>query len=84
MSELICIALLLFQFVFLLRLVMSFFPIATGSMASTVRDSAVALTDPVVLPIRRRVPPLPGVLAGFGVAELIVLLVLVVAIGVFC
>ena len=82
--EIICIVLLLFEFVFLLRLVMSFFPIATGTTAGSVKDLCVTLTDPVVLPLRRRLPPLPGMLGGFGLAELLVLIIIQVLAQLVC
>lgn len=75
-SDVLCIALLAFRFLFLLRMVMSFFPIATGSTAASVKDLSVTLTDPLVLPLRRRLPPLPGMMAGFGLAEILVLILL--------
>jgi YggT family protein len=80
----ICVILLLFQFVFYLRLVMSFFPISSGSPASGVRDLTVAITDPVIAPVRRSVPPLSGALAGIGLAELLVLIALQVLIQIVC
>jgi uncharacterized protein YggT (Ycf19 family) len=72
--RLVCILLLVFQLVFLLRMVMSFFPISSGSTASRIRDLTVVLTDPVVLPLRRTLPPLPGAMAGFGLAEILILI----------
>lgn len=72
--RLVCILLLVFQLVFLLRMVMSFFPISSGSTASRIRDLTVVLTDPVVMPLRRSLPPLPGAMAGFGLAEILVLI----------
>ncbi len=71
--EYICIFLLLFQFIFLLRMVMSFFPIREETVASSVREVTMAVTEPVVHPIRQRLPPVTGALAGFGIAELLVL-----------
>ena len=71
---LICIALLAFQFVLLLRMVMSFFPLGSGSPAAGLRDLTMVVTDPVLLPLRRSLPPLPGGLAGFGLAEILVLI----------
>lgn len=82
--DVICIFLLAFQFVFLLRMVMSFFPISTGSTAASVRDLAVVVTDPVLLPLRRSLPPLPGGLAGFGLAEILVLIALRVLETILC
>ena len=72
--RLVCILLLVFQLVFLLRMVMSFFPISSGSTASRIRDLTIVLTDPVVLPLRRSLPPLPGAMAGFGLAEILILI----------
>lgn len=80
----ICILLLAFQFVFLLRMVMSFFPLSSGSTAAGVRDLTVVVTDPVVLPLRRSLPPLPGGLAGFGLAEILVLIALRVLETILC
>lgn len=80
----ICVLLLVFQFVFYLRLVMSFFPISSGSTASGVRDLTVAVTDPVLSPIRRSLPPLGGALAGIGLAELLVLIGLQIIIQIVC
>lgn len=84
LGDILCIPLLLFEFVFLLRLVLSFFPIRHDSMWGSARSLSVVVTEPVVMPIRRAVPPLPGALGGFGVAELIVLIGLQIIIGIVC
>jgi uncharacterized protein YggT (Ycf19 family) len=63
-----------FKFVFLLRMVLSFFPIREQTLAASTRQLARMVTDPVVVPVRRALPPLPGAMAGFGVAELLVLI----------
>ena len=77
----ICVILLLFEFVFLLRIVMSFFPISPRSAAGKVKDLAVAITDPVVAPVRRAIPPVTsGPMSGGGIAEMLVLLVVIVLI----
>jgi uncharacterized protein YggT (Ycf19 family) len=81
--DLICIALLLFQLAFLLRIVLTFFPLAPGGGTATVRDLAVLVTDPVVMPIRRAVPPVGGAI-GVPVADLLVLLGLQLLIFFFC
>jgi len=70
----LCVMLLLFEFAFLMRLVLSFFPIAHDSPWGGLRSAAVNVTEPVVMPVRRVVPPLPGALGGFGIAELVVLI----------
>ena len=82
--DLICILLLLFQFVFLLRIVFSFFPIVRDTPVGNVRDIVVAITDPAIWPLRRVLPPLPGGMMSFGVAELALLIILSVLIGLVC
>lgn len=83
MGEIICIFLLLFQLAFLLRIVLGFFPLAPGGGTATVRDLTVLVTDPVVLPIRRALPPMGGGLA-FPVDTLLILIGLQVIIAFVC
>ena len=80
----VCVVLLAFQFVFILRMAMSFFPLSTGSPAAGIRDLTLVLTDPVVQPLRRSLPPLPGMMAGFGLAEILVLIGLQIITRIFC
>ncbi len=80
----VCILILAFQFVFLLRMVLSFFPLQEGTLFATVRELAMAATEPVVFPLRRSLPPLPGALAGFGIAELVVLIGVQILAAIVC
>jgi len=82
--EILCVLVLLFEFVFLLRLVLSFFPIQPDTNWGAVRSFSVAATEPVVMPLRRVVPPLPGAMAGFGIAELLILIALQVVARILC
>lgn len=83
-SEILCVAVLLFEFVFLLRLVLSFFPIQPDTTWGAIRSASVAATEPVVMPVRRVVPPLPGAMAGFGIAELLILIALQIVAQIIC
>ncbi len=83
-SDILCVAVLLFEFVFLLRLVLSFFPIQPDTTWGAVRSLSVAATEPVVMPVRRVVPPLPGAMAGFGIAELLILIALQIVARILC
>jgi uncharacterized protein YggT (Ycf19 family) len=83
MGDLICIGVLLFQLAFLLRIVLGLFPLAPGGGVSTIRDLATVVTDPVVLPIRRAVPPMGGA-AGFPIADVLLLLGLQVLVFIVC
>ncbi len=80
----LCILIRAFEFVFLVRMVLSFFPIKDGTLAASARQLSLVVTDPVVAPIRRAVPPLPGAMAGFGIAELLVLIGLQLLDAIIC
>jgi len=84
LREILCIVVLLFQLLFLLRLVLSFFPIQPDTAWGNLRSIAFTTTEPVVVPVRRVVPPLPGALAGFGIAELLILIALQLFVGIIC
>jgi uncharacterized protein YggT (Ycf19 family) len=84
LTEIPCALLLLFRFIFLLRLVLSFFPIQPDTTWGTIRSFSVVSTEPVVVPVRRAVPPLPGAMAGFGIAELLILIGLEVLVAIIC
>lgn len=83
MGDLLCILLLLFQLAFLLRIVLGFFPLAPGGGVSSIRDLAVVVTDPVVMPIRRVVPPLGGSV-GIPVADILLLIGLQLIVTIVC
>ncbi len=83
MGYLLCVALLLFQFCFLCRIALSLFPLQQASPAGHARDLAFALTEPVVAPLRKRLPPVPGSF-GFGAAEIVVLIGLAILVSVVC
>ncbi len=79
-----CVLIQLFQFVFLTRLVITFFPVSPTSLAGRYRDLSIKVTEPVVVPVRKIMPPVTGALRGFGFAELIVLLILAVLGQIIC
>lgn len=82
--RLLCILIRAFEFIFLVRMVLSFFPIKDQTLAASARQLSLLVTDPVVAPIRRVVPPLPGAMAGFGIAELLVLIGLQLLDAIIC
>ena len=84
LGQILCVIILLFQLLFLLRLVLSFFPIQPDTTWGGIRSVAYSTTEPVVVPVRRLVPPLPGALAGFGIAELLILILLQLVVRIIC
>ena len=69
MIALISTILSLFSLVLLARALLSWFPNKSGVVAS-INDFAIAVTEPVLAPIRRRLPPTSG---GFDLSFLIVI-----------
>ena len=79
-----CVLLQVLQFVFLTRLVLSFFPTTPDSMLGRYQNLSVAMTEPLVAPIRKMMPSVGGPLQKFGLAELVFLVILYVLIGIVC
>ncbi len=59
-GDVLCFGILLFTFAFYLRIALSWFPARTGGPMMQVREAAFTVTEPVLLPLRRAIPPLPG------------------------
>ena len=83
MSSLVCSLLQLYMLVLLGRVVMSWFPISPHGMGATVAGFLYLVTDPVLVPLRRILPPinlgtmavdLSPVVAFFGISLLMGLL----------
>ena len=83
-TSLLCTVILLFSLMFYLRIALSFFPAQSGGLMMQVRELAFSVTEPVMLPLRRAVPPMPGAAAGFGVDVIVMLIALIVLQGLFC
>jgi YggT family protein len=47
----------LYLFAVLARIVLSWFPLSSGSAMTTVQDILITITEPVLGPIRRALPP---------------------------
>ena len=65
MENLICQLLSLYFIVLIARIILSWFPISPGSGLATVFSLLYAVTEPVLGPLRRLIPPL--MLGGAGI-----------------
>jgi YggT family protein len=65
----------IYLFILLARIILSWIPISTTSPFHTVVRVLSALTDPVIRPIRKVLPPIPIGGVGIDLAPLIVLIV---------
>lgn len=81
--ELLCFVVLLGYLALLLRIVLGIFPLRQGSAWARVHTLSFQATDPLVVKLRDVLPPQPPGLP-FPIAELVALLVLIVATAVIC
>ncbi len=60
MRELLCTLLTLYVVAIILRMVLSWFPMQPGGLGAQVAGGLQRITDPLLLPLRRVIPPLGG------------------------
>lgn len=82
--HLICWLIGAYMIVVLLRIVLSWFPISHGSPMATVARVLSALTDPVLEPLRRAIPPVRMGAMALDLSPLILILGLSIVRGVIC
>ena len=58
MRELLCSVLWIYIIAIIVRLVLSWFPVSPGSVTERVNNGLRRVTDPVLEPLRRVIPPL--------------------------
>ena len=73
MLALISLVLTLFTLVLLARGILSWIPNKSGALASF-NDFVVAVTEPVLAPVRRRIPPMGGIDISFLVVIVAIML----------
>ena len=69
----LCVAMWLYTLCIFGVIILSWFPLSPGGVGYTVWRTLRQLTDPVLLPLRRLIPPIGGV---FDLSPIIVLVVL--------
>ncbi len=72
--NILCLAAQLYVYVLFARILMSWFPISPGSPMATVFSVLYRVTEPVLGPVRRLLPPLSFGGMGFDLSPIIVTL----------
>lgn len=80
-AQVICTLITIYTFIVLAAILMSWFPIRPDTAAYSIWRFLRSLTDPVLLPLRRLIPPIGGV---FDLSPLILVIGLQVAQGIIC
>lgn len=73
MRELLRNLLNLYVFVIFVRIILSWFPITPGTAMASIHGFVQALTEPVLAPIRRALPPARMGSMGFDFSPMIVI-----------
>ncbi|HEX9258192.1 MAG TPA: YggT family protein [Acidimicrobiales bacterium] len=60
MRELLCKLVWLYVAVIVVRMVLSWFPLQPGGLMAKLQRVLIAVTDPVLAPLRRIIPPVGG------------------------
>ena len=79
-----CLALQLYVYVLFARVIFSWFPISPGSAMQGISDVLRMLTEPVLGPLRRALPPVRMGGMGLDLSPLIALLGVQILHGIIC
>jgi YggT family protein len=80
-TTLLCPLLQLYLVALFARIILSWFPISPGSALASIYGFLYTVTEPVLGPVRRVIPPIGGGGMAFDLSPIIVLIVIQVVIG---
>ena len=80
----VCLALQLYVYVLFARVVFSWFPVSPGSALEGVYDFLRMVTEPVLGPLRRALPPLRLGGMGLDLSPLVALIGIQILHGIIC
>ena len=80
----VCAILRLYWFILLATAILSWFPVSEGSLADRARLVLRSLTEPVLSPVRRMLPPVQMGGMGLDLSPLLVFIALVILMGQIC
>ena len=81
MANILCPLLQLYLVALFGRIILSWFPISPGSAMASIYSFLYTITEPVLGPVRRVIPPLGGGGMAFDLSPIIVLIVLQVVLA---
>jgi YggT family protein len=83
-QDLICAALRVYIFVIFARIILSWFPIQAGTGLAQVYGILHDLTEPVMGPVRRLIPPIGGGGMAFDLSPIVVIVGITILQGALC
>jgi YggT family protein len=84
MTGLLCTAILLYTIAVFARVILSWFPVSPDSALATVNSFLFRITEPVMAPLRRAIPPVRAGAVAIDISVLIVFIGLIVLRQIFC
>lgn len=82
--ELVCTLLRVYILVIIARMILSWFPIAPGTLMASVASFLYSVTEPLLGPLRRAIPPVRLGAMGLDLSPLIVIIGLQILAGIIC
>lgn len=80
----VCLLLQAYLVALIGRIILSWFPISPGSVMEPVFSALYAVTEPVLGPVRRVVPPLRMGMGGIDLSPIIVIVFFQLLLGAIC
>ena len=84
MATLVCSLLQLYLLVLIVRVVLSWFPISPDGSVATVAGFLYLVTDPVLGPLRRVLPPLRMGAMALDLSPIVAFFVISILMGILC
>jgi YggT family protein len=84
MRNLLCILILLYTLAIIGRAILSWFPVSPDSALAVVNGFLFRITEPLMAPIRRAMPPVRAGGIGIDLSVMIIIIVLFVLRGIIC
>ena len=80
----VCTALLLYLFLFVGRILLSWFPIDPNGSMAAVAGFLYLVTDPILMPLRRVIPPLRIGNVALDLSSIVAIIGIQIVIGIIC
>ena len=80
----LCALIQIYALIIFGRVILSWFPISPGSFLASVNGFLYTVTEPVLGPVRRIMPPLGVGGMGLDLSPIIVFFVIQIALGIIC
>ncbi len=84
MRNILCLVITLYWLAILVRIVLSWFPVGSGSPIAGVNSFLYSITEPVLAPVRRAIPPIRMGAMGLDISSMIVMFGIIILRNIIC